>query len=169
MKWVNIKEARLFQQWMNTTIASVTWKDLINFIGNDMPTFVKAAKELEGSELYNAVWADIQAKAEELVETKCKPEWNRISEEMKPIWEEVNKLSKEKAEAKEWEWSEENETKLKDLNKQIADLSNEYQKVTDDANAELNEYKDKRIAEEEWAAFMLEDDEYALIGWYVGF
>lgn len=167
MKWVNIKEARLFQQWMNTTIASVTWKDLINFIGNDMPTFVKAAKELEGSELYNAVWADIQKRAEELVETKCKPEWNRISEEMKPLWEEANAIEKEKAGGAELD--EEKKAKLEEINKKIADLSAEYQKVTDDANAELNEYKDKRISEEEWAAFMLEDDEYALIGWYVGF
>ena len=166
MKWVNIKEARLFQQWMNTTIASVTWKDLINFIGNDMPTFVKAAKELEGSELYNAVWADIQKKAEELVETKCRPEWSRISEEMKPIGEKRNELAKERASNN---WDNLKEDELAELDKKMSDLSAEYQKVTDDANAELNEYKDKRIAEEEWAAFMLEDDEYALIGWYVGF
>jgi hypothetical protein len=29
------------------------------------------------------------------------PEWNRISEEMKPLGEERNRLAKEKAEAKE--------------------------------------------------------------------
>jgi hypothetical protein len=31
----------------------------------------------------------------------------------------------------------------------MADLSTEYQKVTDDANKELNEFKDKRINEEQ--------------------
>ena len=167
MKWVNIKEARLFQQWLNTTIASVTWKDLINFINNDIEVVTKAWKELDNSELYNAVWADIQKKAEELVETKCKPEWNRISEEMKPLWEEANSIEKEKAGGTELD--EEKKARLEEINKKIADLSAEYQKVTDDANAELNEYKDKRISEEEWATFMLEDDEYALIGRYAGF
>lgn len=166
MKWVNIKEARLFQQWLNTTIASVTWKDLIYFISGDLPIIAKAEKELENSELYNRVWADIQAKAEELVETKCKPEWNRISEEMKPIGEKRNELAKEKASNN---WDNLKEDELAELDKKMSDLSAEYQKVTDDANAELNEYKDKRIAEEEWAVFVLEDSEYDLIWWYVGF
>ena len=50
----------------------------------------------------------------------------------------------------------------------MSDLSNEYQKVTDEANAELNEYKEKRINEEEWACFFLEDDEFIFIGERVG-
>ena len=51
----------------------------------------------------------------------------------------------------------------------MSDLSAEYQKVTDDANAELNAYKEKRINEEQGAAFLLEDDEYELIRGYCWF
>ena len=170
MKWVNIKEARLFDQWLHTTIASATWRDLINFFWKDMATITKAAEELDASELYKTVGGDIEKKAEEIVETKCKPEWNRISEEMKPIGEKVNELEKEKAAIPEdWTWEEAKEQELAGLHKQLSDLANEYQKVTDEANAELNEYKEKRINEEEWAAYLLEDDEYKLVGGYCWF
>jgi hypothetical protein len=164
MKSVSVKEWRLLQQWLNTTIGWTTWADMLNL---DKELFKKAAKALDDSELYQKIWGEIQKKAEEIVKEKCEPEWKRISEEMQPIWEKANALSKEKAEAKEWEWTEEKETKLVDLNKQISELSNQYQKVTDDANKELNEFKDKRINEEQWWCFILEDDEYNIIGKYV--
>lgn len=169
MKWVNVKECRLIDQWLHTTIASATWWDIVNFFHKDITTIFKVTEELSKSELYKAVGGDIEKKAEELVKTKCKPEWDRISEEMKPLGEERNRLAKEKAEAKEWEWLQESEDKLTEIDKQLSDLSNEYQKVTDEANVELNEYKEKRINEEQWAAFLLEDDEYALIWGYCWF
>lgn len=170
MKWVSIRECRLFEQRLNTTIASVTWKDLINFLWKDMAIIAKAAEELENSELYRTIWEDIEHKAQELVDTKCKPEWDRISEEMKPLGELRNKLAKEKAEIPEdWVWEAEKEAQLNWLDKEMSDLSAEYQKVTDEANAELNEYKEKRINEEQWAAFLLEDEEYSLIWGYAGF
>ena len=147
MKWVSIKEARLLDQWLHTTIASVTWRDLINFLGKD-----------------------IENKAQELVETKCKPEWDKISEEMKPLGEERNKLAKEKAEVPEdWVWETEKENRLAEIDKNLSELSQQYQKITDEANAELNEYKEKRINEEQGAAFILEDAIYELVGWYVWF
>ena len=124
---------------------------------------------LKESELYKKVWGDIENKAIELVENKCKPEWNRISEEMKPLGEKLNELEKEKASIPEEEvWEEEKETELNELHKKMSDLSNEYQKVTDDANKELEEYKDKRIEEEQGGCFFLEDDEYETIGAYAG-
>ena len=166
MKWVNVKEARLIDQWLHSSIASATWGDVVNFFHKDITTIFKVTEELSKSELYKTVGGDIEKKAEELVETKCKPEWNRISEEMKPLGEERNNLAKEKA---EWNWDNEKEEKLSELDKKMSDLSNEYQKVTDDANAELNEYKEKRINEEQWAAFLLEDDEYELIRGYCWF
>lgn len=165
--WVNVKEARLFQQWLNTQIGSTTWKDLINFINNDIEIATKAWKFLEDSELYSAVGWDIQKEAERLVEEKCKPEWNRISNEMKPLGELRNKLSEKKA---KWEgWTDEDEAQLNWLDKELSDLTSEYQKVTDDANAELNAYKDKRINEEQWAAFLLSEKDYEILGWYAGF
>ena len=170
MKSVNVKEARLFQQWLHSPIANATWKDLVNFINNDVNIVTKAWKELDNSELYHTVGTDIENKAKEIVETKCKPEWDRISEEMKPLGEERNKLAKEKAELPEdWIWETEKEERLAEIDKKMSDLTNEYQKVTDDANAELNEYKDKRIEEEKWNAFFLEDDEYSLIWKYAWF
>ncbi len=170
MKWVNVREARLLEQWLNTTIASTTWRDLINFFGKDMETIAKAVEELDKSELYKKVWGDIENKAKEIVETKCKPEWDRIAEQMKPLGELRNKLAKEKAEIPEdWVWEAEKEAQLNWLDKEMSDLSAEYQKVTDEANAELNEYKEKRINEEQWAAFLLEDYDYDLVGWYVWF
>lgn len=167
--WVNVKEARLFQQWLNSQIGSVTWKDLINFINNDIDVVVKAWKELDDSELYATVGWDIQKEAERIVEEKCKPEWNRISEEMRPLGELRNKLAKKKADPETKAWGEEDEAQLNWLDKEMSDLSAEYQKVTDDANAELNEFKEKRINEEQWAAFLLSEKDYKIIGWYAGF
>lgn len=166
MKWVNIKEARLLDQWLHTTIASVTWRDLINFFEKDISTIAKAVEELDKSELYKTVGTDIENKAKEIVKEKCEPEWNRISEEMKPLGEKRNELAKEKAGGN---WDNEKEEELNNLDKQLSELSESYQKVTTDANAELNEYKEKRINEEQWAAFLLEDYDYDLVGWYVGF
>lgn len=166
MKWVNVKEARLLDQWLHTTIASVTWRDLINFFEKDISTIAKAVEELDKSELYKTIGTDIENKAKEIVKEKCEPEWNRISEEMKPLGEKRNELGKEKA----WgNWDNEKEEELNNLDKQLSELSESYQKVTTDANAELNEYKEKRINEEQWAAFLLEDYDYDLVGWYVGF
>lgn len=166
---VSIKEARLIDQWLHSTIASATWGDIVNFFHKDITTIFKVTEELDKSELYKTVGWDIEKKAEELVETKCKPEWNRISEEMKPLGEERNRLAKEKAEAKEWEWLQESEDKLVEIDKQLSDLSAEYQKVTDEANAELNEYKEERINEEKHPAFFLSEEEYKLIWGYCGF
>lgn len=129
-----------------------------------MKTIAKIVDELEASETYKTIGKDIEDKAHYLVETKCKPEWNRISEEMKPIGERRNAFAKEKAEASaDGRWSEDKEKELQDLDKQLSDLSNEYQKVTDDANAELNQYKEERINNEPAPAFFLSEKDYKLI------
>lgn len=167
MKWVNVKEARLIDQWLHSSISSATWGDVVNFFHKDITTIFKVTEELSKSELYKTVGWDIEKKAEEIVEAKCKPEWNRISEEMKPLGELRNKLAEKKAKGEEW--TDEDEAQLNGLDKEMSDLSAEYQKVTDEANAELNEYKEKRINEEQWAAFLLEDDEYELIRGYCWF
>jgi SH3-like domain-containing protein len=98
---VNIREARLIQQWLDSKVSSATRSNILAFVKDDVKVITKVKEELENSELYNKVGKDIENKAKELVETKCKPEWDRISEEMKPLGEERNRLAKEKAEAKE--------------------------------------------------------------------
>lgn len=162
MKSVSVKEWRLLQQWLNTTIGWTTWADMLNL---DKELFKKAAKALDDSELYQKIWGEIQKKAEEIVKEKCEPEWKRISEEIQPLGELRNKLSEKKAKGENW--TDEDEAQLNWLDKEMADLSAEYQKVTDEANKELNEFKDKRINEEQGWCFILEDNEYDTIGKYV--
>jgi len=162
MKSVSVKEWRLLQQWLNSTIGWATWTDILNL---DKELFKKAAKALDDSELYQKIWGEIQKKAEEIVKEKCEPEWKRISEEMQPLGELRNKLSEKKAKGENW--TDEDEAQLNWLDKEMADLSAEYQKVTDEANKELNEFKDKRINEEQGWCFFLEDNEYDTIGKYV--
>lgn len=162
MKSVSVKEWRLLQQWLNSTIGWATWADMLNL---DKELFKKAAKALDDSELYQKIWGEIQKKAEKIVKEKCEPEWKRISEEMQPLGELRNKLSEKKAKGENW--TDEDEAQLNWLDKEMADLSAEYQKVTDEANKELNEFKDKRINEEQGWCFILEDNEYDTIGKYV--
>lgn len=173
MKSVNVKEWRLLEQFTHSNIWGWDVAALIKFIEEDLPIVSRAKKLLEASELYAEVWGDIQAKAEALVKEKCQPEWDRISQEMQPLGEERNTLGKEKAISKEnsdiESWTEEKEKRLAELDKKMSDLSAEYQKVTDEANAELNEYKEKRINEEQGGCFLLEDNEYDLIWKYAGF
>ena len=168
--WVNLREARLFQQWLNSNVASATWENMLVFVKDDMKVILKAKEELEKSELFTKVWGEIEKEAERIVKEKCQPEWNRISEQMKPLGEKRNELAKKKASTEVGSaWWEEDEKELADLDKQLSDLSAEYQKVTDEANAELNEFKEKRINEEQWACFFLSEKDYKIIWGYAGF
>lgn len=156
--WVNLREARLLDQ-------AIAKNDFRYLTLDEHKLVDKAYKAMKESELYTSVWEKIEKYANELVNTKCVPEWNRISEEMKPLGELRNKLAKEKAEVPEdWVWETEKEAQLNWLDKEMADLSAEYQKVTSDANAELNEYKEKLITETEWACFFLDEKCYQLVG-----
>lgn len=157
--WVNVREARLLDQ----AIA----KNNFRYLTLDEHKMVdKAYAAMKDSELYNAVGDKVEAEALRLVETNCKPEWERISKEMRTLWERANALNEQKAAQKDW--TEELETELNDLNKNIAELTGEYNTITDKANAELNEFKEKTIAETEWAAFVLDADVYNFVGGLVG-
>ena len=155
--WVNLREARLLDQ----AIAKNNFRYLTLA---EHKIIDKAYEAMKESELYNSIWKKIEDYATNLVNTKCVPEWNRISEEMKPLGEERNRLAKEKAEAKEWEWLQESEDKLAEVDKKIAELTEEYQSVTDKANAELSEYKEKILWETEWACFSLNEKDYKFVG-----
>lgn len=52
---VSVKEARLIDQWLHTTIASVTFGDIINFFSNDLKKIDKIVSALDGSEVYKTV------------------------------------------------------------------------------------------------------------------
>lgn len=165
--WVNIKEARLIEQWLKSSLANATWKQLVDFVWEDAKTIFKVNVALNESELYQKVGWEIEKEAERIVKEKCEPEWNRISGEMKPLGELRNKLAEKKAKGEGW--TDEDEAQLNGLDREMSDLSAEYQKVTDDANAELNEFKNKRIDEEQWACFFLTEKEYKTIWKYAGF
>ncbi len=154
---VNIKQTKLFMQAINENkFGYLTLKE--HQILDDVLELAKT------SELYNAVGKDIEDKANEIVEKECKPEWDRIIELMRPLGEKANELEKEKAAIPEdWTWEEAKEQELADLNKQIADLNTEYQNVTDEANKKLNEYKEERINQEQWACFLVKEDVYEFV------
>lgn len=155
MQGVNIKQTKLFMQAINENkFGYLTLKE------HEILDWV--LEQAKTSELYNKVGKDIEDKANELVKNECEPEWKRISEAMRPLGEKANALEKEKAEKKD-EWTDEKENELADLNKQIADLSNEYNEVTDNANKKLNEFKEERIGQEQGACFLVEDDVYEFV------
>ena len=155
---VNVREAKLMEQAFS--------KNSFRYLTLDEHKVLdKAYKALKESEVYNKVGWEIQAEAERLVAEKCMPEWNRISEEMKPLGELRNKLAKEKAEIPEdWVWEAEKEAQLNGLDKEMSDLSAEYQKVTDEANAELNEFKEEKINNTKEACFFLSEEDYQFVG-----
>lgn len=153
--WVNLREARLLDQ----AIAKNNFRYLTLAEHKIMDKAYEAMKE---SELYNSIWKQIEEYATNLVNTKCVPEWNRISEEMKPLGELRNKLAEKKAKGEEW--TDEDEAQLNGLDKEMSDLSAEYQDITDKANAELNEYKEKILWETEWACFFLSEKDYQFVG-----
>lgn len=153
--WVNLREARLLDQ----AIAKNNFRYLTLAEHKIVDKAYEAMKE---SELYNSIWKQIEEYATNLVNTKCVPEWNRISEEMKPLGELRNKLAEKKAKGEEW--TDEDEAQLNGLDKEMSDLSAEYQDITDKANAELNEYKEKILWETEWACFFLSEKDYQFVG-----
>ena len=162
MQGVNIKQTKLFMQAINENkFGYLTLKEheILDWV-------LEQAKD---SELYNSVGKDIEEYANKLVKEECEPEWNRISEEMKPLGELRNKLAEKKAKGEEW--TDENEAQLNWLDKEMSDLSAEYQKVTDTANEKLNKFKEERIAQEEGACFLVEDNVYEFVdkktGWKV--
>ena len=158
-RWVNVREARLLDQAIQ--------KNSFRYLTLDEHKVVdKAYLAMKDSELYKTVWDTVEKEAVRIVEEVCKPEWNRISEEMKPLGELRNKLAEKKAKGEGW--TDEDEAQLSGLDKEMADLANTYNEVTTKANAELNEYKEKVISETEWAAFMLYEDEYQLVWELVG-
>ena len=158
-RWVNVREARLLDQAIQ--------KNSFRYLTLDEHKVVdKAYLAMKDSELYKQVWETVEKEAVRIVEKECKPEWNRISEEMKPLGELRNKLAEKKAKGEGR--TDEDEAQLNGLDKEMADLANVYNDVTTKANAELNEYKEKVISETEWAAFMLYEDEYQLVWELVG-
>lgn len=118
------------------------------------------------SELYNEVWWRIQTEADRIVKEECMPQWNELSEKMKPLSPERDALDKEKAADKD-NFPEEKQKRLDELNAELSKLAQEYQAVTDKANERLAKFKDEEIEKAEGWCFFLEDDEYDFVAKFV--
>lgn len=118
-------------------------------------------EEAEKSELFNKVWKEIEDYATKLVDEECKPQWDSIIESTKPLNEERNELEKKKA-SEEW-LTEEEDKRYEEVTNLISAAMDEYQKVSDEANKKLEEFKEKTIEENQWACFFVEEDVYELV------
>lgn len=153
---VNVRECKLIDQ----AFAKNSFRYLTL---DEHKTLDKVYKALNESEVFNGVAEEIKAEWERLVREKCLPEWNRISEEMKPLGEERNALDKEKAADKE-NFPAEKEARLDELNKRLGALTDEYNSITDRANAELSTFKEEKINNTKEACFFLSEDDYKFVG-----
>lgn len=160
MKSVWIKECKLLEQAVKQN--SFGYLTLAEHAIVD-----KAVEGMRASELYNEIWGKIWAEWERLVNEECIPEWNKISEEMRPLWEERNELDKEKAADKD-NFSEEKQKRLDELNVSLSNLMEKYQAVTDAANKKLEEFKENLINENQGGCFFLEDEDYDFVAKFVG-
>lgn len=155
--WVNLRQMRIAEQ-------AIAQNKFGYLRIKDHQVIDAVLEEIHGNEKYLKVWKAIEEYANNLVENKCKPERDKLAEEMRPLGERANELSKEKASIEEGEaFPGEKETELKELNEKIAELNKQYQKVTDDANEELAKFKEEEMAKEQWAAFFMEEDEYEIM------
>lgn len=108
------------------------------------------------NELFNKVWADIEREANRIVEEECKPEWDRILKQMEEAKTKIAELNEK----------EEKDEEAIRANQEIVDwLIDEYQKVSDTANAKLNEFKESYINNnyKDATCFLLDEEEYNII------
>lgn len=153
---VNIRECKLIDQ----AFAKNSFRYLTL---DEQKTLDKIYKAMKESEVFTKVGGEIQAEGERLVREECIPEWNRISEEMRPLGKERNVLDKEKAADKE-NFPKEKEERLEELNKKLWELTSEYNSVTDKANAKLSVFKEEKINSNKKACFFLSEEDYQFIG-----
>lgn len=133
-------------------------------LNSEKEVFDKVYIESLHNELFNKVWADIEREANRIVEEECKPEWDRILKQMEETKSKINEL--EKAEEKD-------EEAIKSNQEIVDGLIDEYQKISDTANAKLNEFKESYINNnyKDATCFLLDEEDYNLVdrvtGWSV--
>lgn len=155
---VNVRECKLIDQAFA--------KNSFRYLTLDEHKILdKVYKALNESEVFNKVAEEIKTEWERLVKENCIPEWNRISEEMKPLGEERNALDKEKASIPaDGTWETAKQERLDELNKRLGELTEEYNSVTDKANVELSAFKEEKINNTKEACFFLNEDDYQFVG-----
>ena len=159
MIWITIKQSRLFQQ---AIIENKFWYLKLK----EHEVLDSVLEEMEKSELFNKVGKDIEDYANKLVNEECKPQWDDIIAKMQPLNEERNELEKKKA--SEEKLTEEEDKRYEELNNLISASMEEYQRVSDEANKKLEEYKEKLIEENPGACFFVEEDVYNLVDKHTG-
>ena len=154
---VRIKQCKLFSD-------NIRANQLPYLLNSEKEVFDKVYIAVRDNELYNKVWMDIEREANRIVEEECKPEWNRL----------IKQIEEAKTKITELEKAEEKDEEAIKANQEIVDNSMEqYQKVSDEANAKLNEFKEDYINNnyKDATCFLLDEEDYKLvdkiIGWSV--
>ena len=147
MKPVKLRMIRFFMQ-------SIEENRLPYLLNEEKEVFDKVVKLCRENGLYAKVGEEIEEFARALVESKCKPVWTDIANRMADAGKERDELAKKE------EKTEEEDKRLEELTTLLSNMNDEYQKVTDDANKELNEFKDKTLAQyKDTSCFDLHDKE----------
>lgn len=157
MKWVTIKSAKYF-------IQVIKQNQLPYLLNEEKEVFDKVYKAIRDNKLYNSVWDVIEKEANRIVDEECKPRWNELADEMRKLNEEREELNKKEKKTKK------DEEKIEKLNKAISEKSEEYEKIWQEANAKLNQFKDEYIdgKYKKTYCFDLHDSEYDLVNRVIG-
>jgi chaperonin cofactor prefoldin len=116
MKGVKIKQAKYFMQ-------VIKQNQLPYLLKEEKEVFDTVYKAIRDNKLFNDVGNIIEKEANRIVNEECKPEWERISEEITKLNDERNELDK-----KEDRTEEEND-RIKEIGDKISELSSESEKV----------------------------------------
>lgn len=157
MKHVTVKQLKYFNQIIQEN-------KLPYLLNEEKEVFDSVVKQARDNNLYNVVWSEIETEANRIVDEECKPEWDRL----------IKQIEEAKTKIIELEKAEEKDEEAIKANQEIIDNAMEqYQKVSDEANVKLNEFKENLLATKykESYCFDLHDSEYNLIdrvtGWSV--
>ena len=157
MKHVTVKQLKYFNQIIQEN-------KLPYLLNEEKEVFDSVVKQARDNNLYNVVWKEIETEANRIVDEECKPEWDKL----------IKQIEEAKTKIVELEKAEEKDEEAIKANQEIIDNAMEqYQKVSDEANVKLNEFKENLLATKykESYCFDLHDSEYSLIdrvtGWSV--
>ncbi len=157
MKHVKLRMVKYFVQ-------SISENQLPYLKNKEKEVFDKVLELCESNKLYADVWEEIETEAKRLVRENCEPKWKEIIWEMSELWNKRNELNKQLESIDDEDFQKDINEKLDWINKRISDLNEEYQKITDDANKELAEFKETVLARyKDTSCFDLKDNEYNII------
>lgn len=158
-KSVSIRQCRYFQ-WL------IKENHLPYLLNEEKEVFDLVYKTIRDNKLYNKVWQTIEDEANRIIAEECQPKWNEIIAELDLNKKDSEDILKKEKELPEWEsLSEEDRAKLEEYTQKSKDLVDAYEKVTTEANARLEEFKNNLLDNEykNTKCFDLKNKDYDLI------